>query len=50
MSGIPDSGRVTVKQSPGRSILLCIGMRFATRQDATLRIKDFALDRASRDC
>ncbi|KAG3019651.1 hypothetical protein JG687_00014059 [Phytophthora cactorum] len=43
MSGAPDSGRVTVKQSPGRSISLCIGMRFATRQDESLHIKDFAL-------
>ncbi|KAG3055800.1 hypothetical protein PI124_g24016 [Phytophthora idaei] len=37
------SGRVTVEQSPGRSISLCIGMRFATRQDATLHIKDLVL-------
>ncbi|KAG6942830.1 hypothetical protein JG688_00017897, partial [Phytophthora aleatoria] len=37
------SGRVTVKQSPGRSISLCIGMRLATRLDATLHKKDFAL-------
>ncbi|KAG3239949.1 hypothetical protein PI124_g15131 [Phytophthora idaei] len=37
------SGRVTVEPSCGRSISLCIGMRFATRQDETLHIKDFAL-------
>ncbi|KAG6957508.1 hypothetical protein JG687_00009940 [Phytophthora cactorum] len=36
-------GRVTVEQSPGRSIPLCIGMRFAIRQDATLHIKNFSL-------
>ncbi|KAG6959047.1 hypothetical protein JG688_00010255, partial [Phytophthora aleatoria] len=38
-----DSGHVEVNQSPGHFISVSIGVRFGTRQEATLQMKNFAL-------